>query len=138
LHLPEHAVTLSEPDRALALELQPLIARGGFDPPWVRDLAAVVREPEERVRSVLRKQVRQGRVYQVVRDLFYDSERVRELAGVVAALAREHGAVNAARYRDAIGIGRKRTIQILEFFDRVGYTRRVRDAHVLRIDSGWQ
>jgi selenocysteine-specific elongation factor len=28
--------------------------------------------------------------------------------------------------------------QILEFFDRVGYTRRVRDAHVLRGDSGWR
>ena len=27
---------------------------------------------------------------------------------------------------------RKRAIQVLEFFDRVGFTRRVRDAHLLR------
>jgi selenocysteine-specific elongation factor len=46
--------------------------------------------------------------------------------------------VEAARYRDAIGLGRKRAIQILEYFDRVGYTRRVRDAHVVRLDSGWR
>ena len=25
----------------------------------------------------------------------------------------------------------------LEFFDRIGYTRRVHDVHVLRTDSGW-
>ena len=70
-------------------------------------------------------------------DLFYDSDRVGTLAGIAASLAREHGGVNAARYRDAIGLGRKRTIQILEFFDRIGYTRRVHDLHVLRKNSGW-
>ena len=108
-----------------------------FDPPWVRELAAAVHEPEERVRQVLRKQVTRGSVYQVVHDLFYDSQRVGELAEVAATLAGERGELNAAQYRDAIGLGRKRTIQILEFFDRVGYTRRVRDSHVLRKDSGW-
>jgi selenocysteine-specific elongation factor len=138
LHLPEHTVKLTAGDHALAQKLRPLISTGRFDPPWVRDLAAAVHEPEERVRQVLRKQVTQGAVYQVVHDLFYDGERVGELAGVVAALAQEHGAVNAARYRDAVGLGRKRAIQILEFFDRVGYTRRVHDSHVLRRDSGWR
>jgi selenocysteine-specific elongation factor len=72
-----------------------------------------------------------------VHDLFYDADRVDALADVVASLVREHGGVNAARYRDAIGLGRKRTIQILEFFDRIGYTRRVHDVHVLRKNSGW-
>ena len=138
LHLPQHAVALSEADRVLARKLQPLIASGKFDPPWVRDLAAVSHEPEERVREVLRKSVTQGSVYQVVRDLFYDRECVGELAAIVTRLAQQYGAVDAARYRDELGLGRKRTIQILEFFDRVGYTRRVRDSHVLRSDSGWR
>ena len=138
LHLPEHAMMLSEEDQALARRLQPLIAAGRFDPPWVRDLAVIADEPEMRVREVLRKQVTQNTVYQVVRDLFYDPECISELAAVVSAIAREHGAVGAARYRDAVGVGRKRAIQILEFFDRVGFTRRVRDSHVLRRDSGWR
>ena len=138
LHLPEHSVTLSESDQTLARKLQPLIAAGRFDPPWVRDLAARVHEPEDRVREVLRKQVTQGGVYQVVRDLFYDRERIAELAEIVGAATREQGGVNAARFRDTLGVGRKRAIQILEFFDRVGYTRRVRDAHVLRPDSAWR
>jgi selenocysteine-specific elongation factor len=138
LHLPKHRVVLSDADQMLARKLQPLIAGGKFNPPWVRDLAAVSHEPEERVREVLRKAVTHGTVYQVVRDLFYDRECVGELAVIVTRLAQAHGAVDAARYRDELGLGRKRTIQILEFFDRVGYTRRVRDAHVLRNDSGWR
>jgi len=137
LRLPQHTVTLSDDDQTLLGKLQPLIAAGRFDPPWVRDLAAAVREPQERVRAVLRKRVAQGGVYQVVPDLFYDRGRIAELAAIIRACTREQGSVNAARFRDAVGLGRKRAIQILEFFDRVGYTRRLRDAHVLRLDSAW-
>jgi selenocysteine-specific elongation factor len=74
----------------------------------------------------------------VVHDLFYDRKCVAELATVITTLAQEHGTVEAAQYRDAVGLGRKRAIQILEFFDRVGHTRRMRDARVLRADSGWR
>jgi selenocysteine-specific elongation factor len=138
LYLPGHAVTLSEREKTLAQKLQPLIAAGRFNPPWVRDLASALHEPEDSVRQVLRKQVTQGIVYQVVHDLFYDRQCIDELATVVATLAREHGTVEAAQYRDAVGLGRKRAIQILEFFDRVGHTRRMRDSRVLRADSGWR
>ena len=138
LHLPEHSLTLCDSDEMLAKQLQSLIADGRADPPWVRELAVALHEPEQRVREILRKRVAQGAVYQVVRDLFYDKHEIDELAAIIAALVREHGAVSAALYRDAIGLGRKRTIQILEFFDRVGYTRRVHDVHVLRMDSGWE
>jgi selenocysteine-specific elongation factor len=137
LQLPDHAATLSDSDQDLARQLQSLIAQGKPEPPWVRDLATAVKQPEDRVRQILRRQAACGTVCQIVHDLFYDSDRVDTLAGVVASLARQQGSVDAASYRDAIGLGRKRTIQILEFFDRVGYTRRVHDVHVLRKDSGW-
>ena len=60
------------------------------------------------------------------------------VSSVSGAATRAQGDINAARFRDTLGLGRKRAIQILEFFDRVGYTRRVRDAHVLRPDSAWR
>jgi selenocysteine-specific elongation factor len=136
LHLPSHAVTLDAEEEALAARLMPLIAQGRFDPPWVRDLARETRQPEEKVRALLRKLARLGKVYQVVRDLFYDRDVVQMLARVVAQVAAEQGgAVGAAAFRDVTLLGRKRAIQILEFFDRVGYTRFQRDTHLLRLDS---
>jgi selenocysteine-specific elongation factor len=137
LHLPEHRITLGEQELELAQKLRSAIAAGRFDPPWVRDLARAVRVPDDEVRWVLRKCALQGGVYQIVRDLFYQRDCVRELARMVKGLVDEHGSVEAARFRDAIGVGRKRAIQILEFFDRVGYTRRTRNARVLRVDSSW-
>jgi len=137
LHLPEHRATLSGREAGLALTLCAALAAGRFDPPWVRDLALTVRAADDEVRRALRKCAVQGEVYQIVRDLYYHRDCVRELAGVLKSLAREHELVEAARYRDAIGVGRKRAIQILEFFDRVGYTRRTRNARILRADSSW-
>ena len=89
------------------------------------------------MRQTLRKSAARGDLHQIVRDLFYTPERVDELAAIARSIAERDGRVDAARYRDAIGLGRKRTVQILEFFDRVGYTRRVRDTHVLRGDGHW-
>jgi selenocysteine-specific elongation factor len=136
LHLPSHSVTLDVREEALAAQLRPLIAAGRFDPPWVRDLARETRQPEDGVRALLRKLARLGGAYQVVRDLFYDPDVVRELARTIERIASgQNGAVEAAAFRDATGLGRKRAIQILEFFDRVGYTRFQRDRHLLRSDS---
>jgi selenocysteine-specific elongation factor len=137
LHVPEHRVALSERERDLAQKLQSALAAGHFDPPWVRDLALAMRVDDDEVRVVLRKCTVGREVYQVVPDLFYHRESIRELARKLRGLYEHHGYVEAADFRDSIGLGRKRTIQVLEFFDRVGYTRRTPRGRVLRADSSW-
>ncbi|AUA55319.1 SelB translation factor [Achromobacter spanius] len=137
LHLPSHTATLAGEESALAQRLLPLLDAGAFDPPWVRDLARMQGEPEERVRQLMRKLLRRGEVAQVVKDLFYHRDQVRVLARLAAELAAQPPGLNAAVFRDRTGLGRKRAIQILEFFDRVGYTRRVRDTHLLRGESAY-
>ncbi|MDO5505341.1 MAG: selenocysteine-specific translation elongation factor [Pseudoxanthomonas suwonensis] len=136
-HLPGHDPRLSDAELARLQALMAELLAGGFDPPWVRTLATQMTLDEDQVRKLLCKAAAQGRVYQVVPDLFYHPQRIAELAAVVAALADEHGSAEAAPFRDAIGIGRKRSIQILEFFDRVGYTRRVGAGHKPRQEMRW-
>jgi selenocysteine-specific elongation factor len=68
----------------------------------------------------------------VAHDHYFTGAAVAELANMVSELCREHGAARAAALRDRIGGGRKVAIHILEFFDRIGYTRRVRDDHMVR------
>ena len=51
---------------------------------------------------------------------------------VATELDAASGAVQAAEFRDRVGCGRKLAIQILEYFDRTGFSRRVGDAHRMR------
>jgi selenocysteine-specific elongation factor len=134
LHLPEHGVALRAAEQIVAEHALPMLREGRFDPPWVRDIALQARLPEAQVRQVLGRMARGGDVYQVVKDLFYHPAVMHELAGLARKLAVEEagGQVTAARFRDLTGLGRKRAIQILEFFDRIGLLRRVGDVHLLR------
>src|SRR5690606_296880 len=139
LHLPGHTVSLSPQEAALAERLLPKVRAGGFDPPWVRDLSADLHADEQTVRQTMLKLLRRGELYQIVRDLFYHREQILALSRVLESIHPAEG-VLAAQFRDATGLGRKRAIQILEFFNRAGYTRRQQDRHVLRRDSRdfWQ
>ncbi|SAL71167.1 selenocysteine-specific translation elongation factor SelB [Caballeronia arvi] len=138
LHRPSHAVTLDEKEEALARAVLASLEAGRFDPPWVRDLANAHGVGEDEMRRLLKKLARRGEVFQVVRDLFYARASIGALAQLVAqAAGAQGGAIGAAAFRDVSALGRKRAIQILEFFDRVGYTRFHRDLHLLRADSRW-
>ena len=73
-----------------------------------------------------------------MKDLYYPVPTMRRLVGIARDVgAQAAGEVTAAAFRDATGLGRKRAIQILEYFDRVGLLRRVGDVHRVRADSAW-
>jgi selenocysteine-specific elongation factor len=136
LHLPTHRASVSAADRDLFSVLKPLLDAAPYNPPRVRDVSKATGTPEETVRQLFKRIARAGELYPVAHDHYYTAAAVAELAGIVRTLNEEHAAARAAALRDIIfgdgGGGRKVSVQILEFFDRVGYTRRVRDDHVLR------
>jgi len=132
LYLLDHAVHLNNQEKVFAERVRPLVAEHAFNPPWVRDIANTLGQPESLVRTVLARLARRGELFQVVRDLYYNDAAIRRLMAIAGELAGAKGIVRAADFRDHTGLGRKRAIQILEFFDRIGFTRRVRDGHVIR------
>lgn len=132
LHLPEHRVQLAATDQDLWLTLHPLLEATPYNPPRVRDIARSTGLAEERVRQLLKHVARIGEVYPVAQDHYFTAAAIAHLAQLVSDLNQAHGNARAAPLRDLIGGGRKVAIHILEFFDRIGYTRRVRDTHVLR------
>ena len=135
--LPGHDHAPPERERVLLQRVLPRLHAGGFDPPWVRTVATDLGLAEDELRAVLRRAAARGDLFQIVPDLFYAPARIAELAAILAQLSHATGTVDAAAFRDAIGLGRKRSIQILEFFNRVGYTRRVGDQHRPRGDLQW-
>ena len=132
LHLPEHQASLAAGDRDLFAVLKPLLDVEAFGPPRVRDIAKASGTAEDTVRQLFRRVARAGELYPVAHDHYFTADAVAGLAAIVVELNTEKGSARAADLRDRIGGGRKVAIHILEFFDRIGYTRRVRDEHILR------
>ena len=131
---PQHLARLSAAEQRIADKVLPRLVAGGFDPPWLRTLAADTREPEPVVRAALARLAQRGELHQVVKDLYYPPPTMRRAAQLLREIAARDGAVTAAAFRDASGLGRKRAIQLVEYFDRVGLLRRIGDVHRLRAD----
>ena len=153
VHLPEHGSQLAARDETLLQRLTPHLMEAGAQGAWVRDLAEHIDEPAANLRPAMARLARSGHLYQVVKDLYLDAATAARLAALVRQLALENKEpaesdsaevkrasnplpiLTVARFRDASGLGRKRAVQMLEFFDRIGLCRRVGDTHVLRLES---
>ncbi|MDR0250775.1 MAG: selenocysteine-specific translation elongation factor, partial [Burkholderiales bacterium] len=131
LHLPQHRLAFTVEEDLLWQRLLPLF----HEPPcWVRDLAHGAHIPEETVRALLHKAARLGYVVAIVRDRYYLASQIARIAQIVrdASANNSDGSMETAALRNHFGVGRKLAIQILEFFDRSGFTRRQGNRHLLR------
>jgi selenocysteine-specific elongation factor len=136
LHLPSHSVKLTIPDQKLWNDdVFPILRAHPYNPPRVRDVARRLGLEEERVRRLCKTLVAQGELFLVAHDHYFPRESVAELAAILRDLNECDGEARAANFRDRIGTGRKVAIQILEFFDRIGMSRRIGDSHRLFQDS---
>jgi len=136
LHLPSHELRLTAEEEALwRTAIAQRLAEAPFNPPRVRDLARSLDREEDQVRRLLKRLVGLGEVFLVAQDHYFTRKAMARLAAIAADLAERDGAARAAPFRDRIGTGRKVAIQILEFLDRIGYTRRIGDDHRVFRDS---
>lgn len=136
VRLPGHAPSFSQAETAMwnaalaSLEGQPI------RPIRVGELAREVKASEATVRAMLYRRRIAGHVWQVTESRFLLREHVAALAELASELDMEHAGFTAAQFRDASGIGRNFIIELLEFFDRIGVTRRAGERR--RIRAGFQ
>lgn len=129
LHLPDHKPGFSAEQLAIWVKVDVLF---GDDPWWVRDLARETQQDEQTMRQLLRFAAQLGLVTAILKDRYYRNDRIQTFANLIRELDQTQGATSAADFRDSLGVGRKLAVQILEYFDRIGFTRRRGNDHLLR------
>lgn len=129
LHLPDHKAGFTDEQQAIWLKAAPLF---GDEPWWVRDLATQTGTDENTMRVALRLAAQQGMITAIVKDRYYRNDRIVAFASMIRELDLEKGSACAADFRDKLNVGRKLAIQILEYFNRIGFTRRRGNDHLLR------
>ena len=134
LRLPSHSPRPSDSDLELWKQVALILEEGGIRPPRVRELAEELKMDPKRMEAFLKRSARQGRLMAVAPNRFFPPAAVRELADVVerlCAAAPEEG-FTAATFKNDTGIGRNVAIEVLEFFDTAGLTKRQGNTRHLR------
>lgn len=126
VRLASHRPAIDDVAEALWRRIEPWFDHRVLRPATVHELAEVTGESARLVRAALDQSARLGRVVRVSAKRYYRPSALFCLGQVFATLAdgdikRE---VSAIAFRDGSGIGRNAAIEVLEFFDRVHFTRR--------------
>ncbi|HEX9433418.1 MAG TPA: selenocysteine-specific translation elongation factor [Burkholderiales bacterium] len=136
LRLAGHHAELSAADAGLWQKARPVLERGALRPPTIAELATVLGEDPRKLEAALARLAHHGLVVRVSKTRCFLPAMVRKLEEIAAEEARASGAITAAAFRDRSQIGRNLAIEVLEFFDRIKFTRRAGDAHVLLKNPG--
>jgi selenocysteine-specific elongation factor len=125
LHRPDQKATLAPDDQKLWDMIAPLLSETPHQPPVVHDLAREVGISPDQVARTLRRAAALGLVVQASKNRFFESSALATLATVFEDVAREAAdGVSPGAFRDRAGMGRNLAIEVLEFFDRAGLSRR--------------
>ncbi|MEM7253592.1 MAG: selenocysteine-specific translation elongation factor [Pseudomonadota bacterium] len=137
IRLASHEARLSPEDAATWKALGRFIHAKELKPPVVTELAKQLSMEKEPLIAFLARAVGRGQLVRLAPNRFYDPQAIRRLAEIAEEVVAKGGEMfDAKAYRDASGIGRNLTIQVLEYFDQHGFTRRIGDERRLVKASG--
>ena len=127
IQLPGTILEMSTADKKLWDQVKPLLDRADFKIPVVRDMADTLRMNVKLLEGFLKRAIQYELVIKVSDKRYYLTETIDVLKKLVRKTFENSGNVgfSVAEFRNDSGIGRNAVVEILEYFDRVGFTKRL-------------
>ena len=134
LRLPTHQAGLQGEDAALWQKIATYIESDGLRPGSLPDIANNLDIPQRRLQSFLTSAGRHGLAHRISNTRYLTQSQVDELRALAeqTAAADANGALDVRAFRDATTIGRNMAIEVLEYFDKLGFTARRGDVREIK------
>ncbi len=130
--MPEHKAELPEALNDIWQRLEKELDQK--QAPSTGDLAKQLGLPQQQLEADLKELTKRGLVTHIANHRFYLPRQLELIAQDVKALAAQKP-FSVREFRDTTGIGRNVAIEILEYFDRRGFTRRQDNERVVLKDT---
>ncbi len=132
--LPGHRVRISEQDLALWHRVRAVLDPAQGSPPSLHQSAVQLELELTELGNFVKRACRTGMLAQIARNRFIPVALLHRLAVVAERLAESmpENCFTIVDFRDEVAFGRNFVIDLLEFFDRSGFTERLGDARRIR------
>lgn len=133
LRLPDHRVQLTAADQQLFEQVQVYLKPDELKPPALKDLAALTQLDRNDLGAFLLRATRSGLLVQISATRFFHPTAVESLTQVCQQLCQqtEDQQFVVRDFCNAAGLGRNAAIEVLEYFDNIGFTRRFKNNRCL-------
>lgn len=145
LQLPEHQTTLSEDAQRYWQQLAPKLAQA-TTPVWVTEMAEWVDASPAELRPICFQLVQQGYITAVIKDRYLLTDTLCHFADLIRSHMDSASTLETSEFKAMVNMGRKVSIQVLEYFDRSGFTqrkfrsncRKIRDRELFKSEREWR
>ena len=120
-------VALSQDGETGRKQVLELIERGGFLPPFLKEIASSLNMPERQVSDLLRLLAKDGSAKRINDSLYMSQKSYDEMLGKLRNFFGKKSEMTVAEFRDLIGTTRKYALPILEHLDSSRVTLRKED-----------
>jgi len=124
-------IRLNERQQRLAKRVEQILREAGATPPPLKAIAEQVGAPPPAVKAMIEVLLEQGVLVKLEEEMYFHRDTLAELAELVKRTIQQKGSLSVGEFRDLTGSSRKFVVPLLEYFDRLGLTRRVGDVRVL-------
>lgn len=122
--LPEHREAFSEDEQNLLQSIESLFRNRPFNPPKFEEVTEQAKAAPEKVQKILQILIEQERLVRVEKDLLFHSEAVEKARRLLISFIKKEGELESVKFKYLIDTTRKFAIPLLDYFDRIGLTRR--------------
>ncbi|MCL6582693.1 MAG: selenocysteine-specific translation elongation factor [bacterium] len=132
IRLADHSLSFSSGQKEIIKTMERELLASGLRPLKITQLYQNIPHRGEEVDRLLKVLIDQGIFIRIAQDTIMHSQPFHELREMIKAHIKEQGKLTLHDFRDQIAdLGRIKTVQILEYLDSIGFTRRIGDIRVL-------
>ncbi len=133
VRMADFEVTLQVDEQELKQRILGVYREAGLVPPLFKDVVTSANDlSEKQVLQVVNLLLQENKLIKVSESLYFDAKQIDELGVKITDFIKEHGEIDAPRFKELTGLTRKFSIPLLEYFDKIKLTIRIGDKRVLR------
>jgi selenocysteine-specific elongation factor len=132
LALAEHLPTFQEEDIEHLEAIESLFRQSAFHPPVAEELAEKTGASADTVQRIVKILVENERLVRVAENLLFHQTAVDRARDILVSFIREEGELESVRFKYLLDTTRKFAIPMLDYFDRIGVTRRSGNTRYLK------
>ncbi|MEN6333986.1 MAG: selenocysteine-specific translation elongation factor [Phycisphaerales bacterium] len=132
LALPEHREQFKDAEQQLLQNVETMFKSHPFDPPAMQEVADKMRVTPQQLQRAIRILGEQQRLVRVEQDLYFHAEAVAAAREKLVAYIKEKGGLESVQFKYVLDTSRKYAIPLLDYFDKVGVTRRMGYTRLLK------
>ena len=125
LALPEHQETFSDDEQKMLRSVESLFKTRPFNPPKYEEVVEHTKTDPERIQKILKILIEQEQLVRVDKDLLFHREAIERAREALVTYITEQGGLESVKFKYLLDTTRKFAIPLLDYFDRIGITRRV-------------